>query len=142
MQIIFGGAFNGKRQFVKEQMAADSFRWYEAMLPDETAESAVIAGLEKWVEQQLRLEHSEAFILEQIIEVCRWSESANYIWVLTDMNRGIVPASALERSLRDTIGRVYQFLFREAKDVIRIWYGIPQTIKGGDQHENLYENRG
>ena len=138
MRIVFGGAFNGKRKFVKEQMVVDNFEWYEGELPPKAAEAAVIAGLEKWVEQQLLLKVSEAIILEQIQAVC----SQKRIWILTDMNRGIVPTDALERELRDVIGRIYQYLFKEANEVIRIWYGIPQTIKGADGHENLHENRG
>lgn len=142
MQIIFGGAFNGKRQYVKENLTVDGFCWCEGTLPDKSAEAAVIAGLEKWVEQQLLLKKSELQIMQQINEICLRSTSSNDIWILTDMNRGIVPMNALERHLRDVIGRIYQFLFKEAKGVIRIWYGIPQTIKGADQDENLYENRG
>ncbi|WP_084246759.1 bifunctional adenosylcobinamide kinase/adenosylcobinamide-phosphate guanylyltransferase [Planomicrobium okeanokoites] len=142
MQIIFGGAFNGKRQYVKENLTVGDYCWCEGTLPDTSAESAVIAGLEKWVEQQLLLKKSEVQIMQQINEICLRSTSSNYIWILTDMNRGIVPMDALERQMRDVIGRIYQFLFKEAKDVIRIWYGIPQTIKGADQDENLYENRG
>lgn len=138
MRIVFGGAFNGKRQFVKEQMDVENFEWYEGRLPSKAAEGAVIAGLEKWVEQQLLLKVSEAIILEQIQAVC----IQKGIWILTDMNRGIVPTDALERELRDVIGRIYQYLFIEANEVIRIWYGIPQTIKGADGHENLHENRG
>ncbi|WP_236610139.1 bifunctional adenosylcobinamide kinase/adenosylcobinamide-phosphate guanylyltransferase [Planococcus halocryophilus] len=58
------------------------------------------------------------------------------------MNRGIVPTERIERELRDLVGRLYQLLFTEAQQITRIWYGIPQTIKGADQDENLHKNRG
>ncbi|EMF47345.1 hypothetical protein B481_0926 [Planococcus halocryophilus Or1] len=53
-----------------------------------------------------------------------------------------MPTERIERELRDLVGRLYQLLFTEAQQITRIWYGIPQTIKGADQDENLHKNRG
>lgn len=142
MHIIFGGAFNGKRQYVKECLAGMDVSWLEGSLPETGKAKAVIviAGLELWVKEQLGRGVSEERILVQVKKAVAEMQRDHY-FVLTDMNRGIVPATALERELRDVIGRLYQYLFAQAEQITRIWYGIPQTIKGADQNENLHKNR-
>lgn len=140
MRIVFGGAFNGKRQFVRDLIAGHDVKWHEGELPEAVENSTVIAGLEKWVKQQLQQRATEQIIMERIKQLAEFQNSGAHIWILTDMNRGIVPVDPIERELRDVIGRIYQYLFAEAEQVTRIWYGIPQTLKGGDKDENLYEN--
>lgn len=141
MQIVFGGAFNGKREFVKQQVKSEEWSWFEGLCPEKIPEPTVIAGLEKWVKLQLQNDSSEEEIMLQVKRVSEQAESSEQIWILTDMNRGIVPIDPVERELRDIIGRVYQHLFAEAEQITRIWYGIPQIIKGADHCENIYKNR-
>jgi len=49
--------------------------------------------------------------------------------IVTDMGRGVVPMEKQARLLRDTCGRLYQALFAEAEQVVRIWYGIGEQLK-------------
>lgn len=139
MHIVFGGAFNGKRKYVKEQLKPDSIVWAESELPG-VGESAVIAGLEQWIRKQLEQQRSEQDILALIREL--EESSGERIWILTDISRGIVPIDPLEREWRDVTGRSYQYLFGKAQHITRIWYGIPQSIKGDGRDEYLHENRG
>ncbi|MGB6407052.1 MAG: bifunctional adenosylcobinamide kinase/adenosylcobinamide-phosphate guanylyltransferase, partial [Planococcus donghaensis] len=101
----------------------------------------VIAGVERWVKDELTQGLTEQQIMERVKQTLSSSQTQQ-IWILTDLNRGIVPTERIEREMRDVVGRIYQFLFREAQQITRIWYGIPQKIKGADQDENLHENRG
>lgn len=140
MYIVFGGAFNGKRQFVRNFIAGREAKWYDGELPEAGGTSAVIAGMEKWVKRQLEQQSTEEQIMGHIKGLLESQKADMHIWVLTDMNRGIVPVDPIERELRDVIGRIYQYLFAEAEKVTRIWYGIPQTLKGGDSDENLHKN--
>lgn len=130
MHIVFGGAFNGKRQYVREQLKDQHVDWNEGQLPDKKDAEAfvVIAGLEHWVRQQLEKDFSEQQLMEQVKSFLNQGQ-AQQTWILTDLNRGIVPTERIEREMRDVLGRLYQFLFAEAKDITRIWYGIPQKIK-------------
>ncbi|RAZ69483.1 bifunctional adenosylcobinamide kinase/adenosylcobinamide-phosphate guanylyltransferase [Planococcus maitriensis] len=139
MHIVFGGAFNGKRKYVKEQLKPDPSVWLEGELP-QRGETAVIAGLEQWIRKQLEQQCPEQDIIAAIREL---AESAgDRIWILTDISRGIVPIDPLEREWRDVTGRSYQYLFGKAQHITRIWYGIPQTIKGDGRDEYLHENWG
>ncbi|MGH2316894.1 bifunctional adenosylcobinamide kinase/adenosylcobinamide-phosphate guanylyltransferase [Planococcus sp. SE5232] len=143
MHIVFGGAFNGKRHYVKEQLKKQDIDWNEGRLPAPAAAETivVIAGLELWVKQQLEQGLSEEQLIGQVRRTAGHGQ-AQQIWVLTDLNRGIVPTERIEREIRDVIGRLYQFLFSEAEEITRIWYGIPEKIKGADKDEDLHENRG
>lgn len=130
MHIVFGGAFNGKRQYVKDRLEGQRVNWNEGQLPNQKATEAlvVIAGLEDWVKQQLEQGFSEQQLMEQVKKTigCGYKQQT---WILTDLNRGIVPTERIEREMRDVVGRLYQFLFAEAESITRIWYGIPQKIK-------------
>lgn len=142
MYIVFGGAYNGKRQYVKDQLEGQAIDWHEGSLPETAAANgiAVIAGLEHWVKQQIEQGFSEEQLMEQVRKAVNGGQAQKF-WILTDLNRGIVPTERIEREMRDVIGRLYQFLFSEAEEVTRIWYGIPEKIKGADKDEDLHENR-
>ena len=130
MHIVFGGAFNGKRQYVIDQLEGHEVYWNEGELPEPIASETilVIAGLEHWIKQQLDKGFTEDKMREQIKRIID-SRQSQQIWILTDLNRGIVPTERIEREMRDIIGRLYQQLFAEAEKITRIWYGIPEKIK-------------
>lgn len=71
----------------------------------------------------------------------KWDAEKEVYVIATEIGRGIVPMEASMRKLRDDVGRFYQQLFAVAESVTRIWYGIPQTIKGDVHNENLHKNR-
>ncbi|MBB5179491.1 adenosyl cobinamide kinase/adenosyl cobinamide phosphate guanylyltransferase [Planomicrobium koreense] len=139
MHIVFGGAFNGKRQFVRGLPGCREAAWFEGELPRDSIPGAVVAGLELWVKRQLENGTDERE-LNRLVQDAIAHQRPRQIWILTDINRGIVPADPLERELRDVLGRLYQQLFLQAASVTRIWYGIPETLKGADLHENLHKN--
>lgn len=56
-------------------------------------------------------------------------KSRNCIVILTDIGRGIVPMDPEMRALRDSCGRLFQRIMKQADEVIQIWYGIPKLIK-------------
>lgn len=130
MHIVFGGAFNGKRQYVKDRLEGQVAQWNEGRLPEPSATeiNIVIAGLELWVKQQLEQGFTEEYLMEQVKKTVG-REQTQQTWILTDLNRGIVPTERIEREMRDVLGRIYQFLFAEADSITRIWYGIPEKLK-------------
>lgn len=138
MRIYIGGAYNGKRVFVRNLLVAEGsidVQWIEGTRPPIGTMPIVIAGIERWLEETV-LSEDEA--LAHVLQACANRE---VYFIVTEIGRGIVPIEATRRNLRDVCGRLYQRLFREATEVTRIWYGIPQLIKGEKTYENLYENR-
>ncbi|WP_342560240.1 bifunctional adenosylcobinamide kinase/adenosylcobinamide-phosphate guanylyltransferase [Psychrobacillus sp. FSL W7-1457] len=137
MHVIFGGAFNGKRAFVEKKLAGRHVQWIDAgeelpttLFPDK--EILVITGFETLQQDQLNIWYTH---------LKKWDAEKEVYVIATEIGRGIVPMEASMRKLRDDVGRFYQQLFAVAESVTRIWYGIPQTIKGDVHNENLHKNR-
>lgn len=78
-------------------------------------------------------ENAAQQILGQIIQI---AARAEVFCICTDTSRGVVPLEKEARQLRDTCGRLYQGLCNEAQAVIRVWYGIPQILKGDYHGQN------
>ncbi|MDW0108609.1 bifunctional adenosylcobinamide kinase/adenosylcobinamide-phosphate guanylyltransferase [Sporosarcina aquimarina] len=130
MHIVIGGAANGKRKYVSELMATGS-RWLGDETPLNLVEisqldadlPAVVCSVEQWMAQHLDDEE------QAIQDFVKAISGKSLTIILTDIGRGIVPMDASERALRDACGRLNQHLLEEAKEVTRIWFGIPQKLK-------------
>ena len=139
MFVILGGAYNGKRKFVEQLIASkgdmELVEW-SGKLPSEfvptTNKRYIISDFEKIISNFLALPELQAaeIITKLLFQLAKDNE---VYCICTDMSRGVVPLERQDRQLRDISGRVYQKLCAEASDVIRVWYGIPQWIKG-EQH--------
>lgn len=126
MRVIIGGAYNGKRDYVKQQLEKEkkvAVEWVEGNLPAAGQTFIVVSGLEKWLAD---FEGDDEEAAARMKEALNERES---IIILTDMSRGIVPMDAATRALRDRCGRLYQKILAEADEVIQVWYGIPKIIK-------------
>lgn len=126
MRVIIGGAYNGKRDYVKQQLAKENrtaVKWVEGELPAAGSAFIVVSGLEKWL---ANFKGDDAEAVARVMDGLKDRES---IVILTDISRGIVPMDAAARALRDRCGRLYQKIMSEAEEVIQVWYGIPKIIK-------------
>lgn len=148
MHLVTGGAFNGKKQWVKEAYSLGEKRhiWH----------SFYHAGqLEKWTEPIVVLEGIERHV-RRLVEKEEDAESARQVWneqltgwidweskeknrqlilIGTDMTKGVVPANAFDRRWRDATGWCFQAAAKQACQVIQIWYGLPQIIKNKGEEQ-------
>nr|WP_251551837.1 bifunctional adenosylcobinamide kinase/adenosylcobinamide-phosphate guanylyltransferase [Neobacillus muris] len=147
MHFITGGAFNGKRAWVKRSytfMETDS--WLSAYdghvlpveLKEKDVELLVLEGIEIWIKRLT--DQYDAGKCREIWDQClinweRWEkeqEQHQLIIIGTDIMKGIVPIEKENRIWRDAAGWAFQDLAAKADKVDLIWYGINQTIKGGE----------
>ncbi|SFD40779.1 Adenosyl cobinamide kinase/adenosyl cobinamide phosphate guanylyltransferase [Lentibacillus persicus] len=144
MHFITGGAFNGKRKWVKNHYAQEHCLWLSAydgntlkkQCNEALPEVVVLEGLEEWVNIQIDpaiLPDKQCREMMQEIEPWLAWEKADsrrrLVIIGTDISKGIVPANKEERMWRDMTGWLYQRLAAKAERVDLIWYGIEQTIK-------------
>lgn len=129
MRIFIGGAYNGKRDYVRNMLANEDVQWFEGALPTDvgtryshSSQTTVIAGIEKWLAETTL---SEAAASDAVMSAVA---GRDVVVILTDIGRGIVPIDAEQRQLRDACGRLYQRLIAEADEVTRIWYGLAQSL--------------
>lgn len=131
MQVIIGGAYNGKGNYVRALLANEEAYYFDGELPaGKFSKDAyvVIENVDKLVAPLQYLGEVEAAnrIFTQLATL---DARTNVICVCTDMSRGIVPLDAHTRFVRDACGRLYQRLFQEGEKVVRIWYGLAETLK-------------
>lgn len=148
MHFVSGGAFNGKRKWVKQRYPENTV-WFSAYecnswpAPAEGLASIVILeGIESWVQKEIDLELSADILLNRNIEKLElWLEweqqAAEHLLVLigTDITKGIVPTEKTARLQRDVTGWLYQKVALRAERVDRIWYGIAETLKNEKERE-------
>ena len=116
MILIFGGAYQGKREFAKEQFpevpifddALENFTW--ACCAEDPAMRSEAAD---WMRQ------------------CR-EEWQDKILIIRDISQGIVPMEAEQRAWREMNGRLMIYLAGEAEQVIRVFCGIGKRIDQGE----------
>nr|WP_106779942.1 bifunctional adenosylcobinamide kinase/adenosylcobinamide-phosphate guanylyltransferase [Lysinibacillus timonensis] len=136
MKVVIGGAFNGKRKFVEDyllQIHVSEYTIFDGVFPTEKSISSkkyiVITNFEKIILSHFTLGEDE--IVQRIMEkLSLLHTQTEIICICNDIGRGVVPIHKDERKLRDTCGRLYQKLFQESDTVIRVWYGIPELLKG------------
>lgn len=132
MQVYIGGAYNGKRAYVRKLLVEQQVQWIECAdykeLPKANAQTIVLAGVEAFVEHHL---HSpEEQVIEDFMKLLHTYRAQSDVFVIvTENGRGIVPILAETRELRDRCGRLCQQIFKEATTVTRIWYGLTESLK-------------
>lgn len=150
MYVILGGAHNGKRAYVENliaQLPPKETVFYNGVLPSEVEmmqnKRFIISNFEEIILPHIHMPEEQLAqqIFDQLVGI---SDQVEVFCICTDMSRGVVPLEKEARQLRDTCGRLYQRLCQEADTVIRVWYGIPQYIKGADfertSSNNMLEN--
>ncbi|MYL46359.1 hypothetical protein GLV94_11960 [Virgibacillus halodenitrificans] len=143
MHFVTGGAYNGKRKWVKKHYpitsywcsAYDSAR-LEAPLEAENLLVVVLEGVEQWVGRLLDEETTPSAIREKMAqEIQAWLEwekaidKRKLIIIGTDITKGIVPIKKRDRLWRDAVGWVYQDIAERAEKMDVIWYGVAQQLK-------------
>lgn len=142
MHVILGGAHNGKRAYVEREILKFEkidVLYFDGALPSNELQPLgkciIISQFEKILEPFLN--EPEQIIAQEIFSQIKQLEKYNNVYcICTDTSRGVVPLEKDARQLRDTCGRLYQLLCAHAKTVTRIWYGIPQHLKGDSNGEN------
>ena len=127
MILIFGGAYQGKLEYALERfMIADTEVYHctdEITIP-EIPEKAIINNLEKWLLGLIKAGINVSGALQRFIDT-----HPDAIVTCTDISCGIVPMSPQDREWREAVGRSMAVLSREAKEVVRVFCGIPTVLK-------------
>ena len=142
MHIILGGAHNGKRAYVEKEISKfeqQDILYFDGVLPSNEQQllgkCIIISQFEKILAPYLN--EPEQIIAQEIFSQIQQLAKQNDVYcICTDTSRGVVPLEKNARQLRDTCGRLYQLLCVNAKTVTRVWYGIPQQLKGDFYGEN------
>lgn len=128
MILIFGGAYQGKLQYVKEKFNITEEDIFYCNKDDENPEidfsKKVIYKLDEFTLACVKngIEAKE-YLIENEIQL------QDKIIICTDISQGIVPIDKELRAWREMNGRAMIYLTGKSDEVIRIFCGLPQVIK-------------
>lgn len=126
MVLIFGGAYQGKQEYVLETYGLSEKDVYQCDLESMVInfDKKVIANLERFILACIKEEVSAKECLEDNIERLR-----DKIIICDDISQGVVPVDKTERAWREMTGRTMTYLGQEADEVIRVFCGIGTRVK-------------
>jgi len=146
MHFITGGAFNGKKSWVKNRYQLEMLEhlWLSAYKNESLVKTAaselppivILEGIEQWISRLITPDQTNDHLLIELqsqldtwIEWKKQSEQHRLIIIGTDISKGIVPTEQQHRHWRDITGWMYQYIAKQSSHMDVIWYGINQRIK-------------
>lgn len=124
MILVFGGAYNGKLEFVKEKFKLKDDDIFYCNSGKIDFSKKVISGLHKFTYKNILEEEKSLEYLKENISLLQ-----DKIIICDEISSGIVPLKKEDRIWREDTGRCLQFLSKESSYVYRIFCGIPTVIK-------------
>ena len=125
MDIIIGGAYQGKLDYAKEKFAIPAVDVFSCTEEGEIDFSRkCIYHLEKFTLGCVQKGVNSIEIFEKNRQL--WEDS---LLICADIFCGIVPMDAQMRAWREETGRLMAWLSAQAKTVTRMFCGLPQRIK-------------
>ena len=123
MIFVFGGAHQGRSDFVKELGYSQIVTLNEeTRVPDFSA--GAVRALDRWALGCVRRGEEPAELLASWEEL--WKDCA---MIGTDFSCGVVPMDAQMRAWREANGRMNNYLAGRAERVVRMFCGLPQILK-------------
>lgn len=126
MIVITGGACQGKLEYAKER-----FAFTEADIEYCTVENGLsfkkscIYNLHLYILGAIRKGEDPIEIISKAL-----SQLEDKILICDDICSGVVPIERENRLWRDNTGKIMQILCRNAVEVVRLFCGLPEKIKG------------
>ncbi|KJU71096.1 bifunctional adenosylcobinamide kinase/adenosylcobinamide-phosphate guanylyltransferase [Clostridium baratii] len=124
MDIYFGGAYNGKLNYVKEKYKIEDKDIFYCKDSEIDFSKRVICGIHKFIYYNALNNKESVEYFKNNIEKFK-----DKIIICDEISSGIVPIKKEERLWREDTGKVMKLLTQESNLVCKIFFGIPMVIK-------------
>jgi adenosylcobinamide kinase/adenosylcobinamide-phosphate guanylyltransferase len=124
MILIFGGAYNGKLEFVKEKYKVNDNEIFFCKDQNLEYDKKVICGLHIFIRTCILNKYDSVEILKEHMNCLK-----DKIIICDEINSGIVPMEQLDRIWREETGHSLQLLAKYSSHVYRIFFGIQEELK-------------
>ena len=124
MILIFGGAYNGKLEFVKEKYNIKNEDIFFCTDEHLKFDKKVLCGLHAFTRSCVLNKINSLELLETNINSLK-----DKIIMCDEINSGIVPIEKQDRAWIEETGRVLQFLTKHSSSVYRIFFGLQEKLK-------------
>ena len=124
MILVFGGAYNGKKDFIKEKFNINDEDIFYCSDGEIDFSKKVICGLHKFTYNNTLKNKSSLEYIKENINLFK-----DKIIISDEISSGIVPLKKEDRMWREETGRCLQYLSKESSCVYRVFCGISTIIK-------------
>lgn len=124
MILVFGGAYNGKKDFIKEKFNIDEENIFYCNDDKIDFSKKVICGIHKFTYNNTLKNKSSLEYIKENINLFK-----DKIIISDEISSGIVPLKKEDRMWREETGKCLQYLSKESSCVYRVFCGIPTIIK-------------
>lgn len=128
MKLIIGGAFQGKKEYVKTRfgLGEDQMKDGAKAGYDDIFQCLCIYHFHEWVKKALREDWDLEDLGKKLME-----RNPEILVISNELGYGVVPIDAFDRKYRETTGRICTALAKECDQVIRVVCGMGTVIKNG-----------
>lgn len=126
MNLIIGGAYQGKKQFTSEMYGLSLSEFVDGRVcPFGSLKNAkAVHHFQDYVKRML-LDGIDA--QEEILKEI--DENSQLIIICNELGCGLVPMEAFDRRYRETVGRLQCEIAKKANEVYRVYCGIGEKLK-------------
>lgn len=124
MEIIIGGAYQGKSEYAKKQYPQLNWVDGDSVTEKELMNAQGVTNFQQYIRRELKDGKDVSDLAEKIIE-----NNPDIILVSQEVGYGVVPVDAFDRKYREAVGRVCTKLAAYSHKVTRVVCGIGTVIK-------------
>ena len=124
MILIYGGAYNGKNEFVKKKYNLENKDLFYCNNSNLDFSYKVIMGLHMFIKDCVLKKIDTLDIIKENLDILQ-----DKIIVCDEIGSGIVPLNREDRLWREECGKVLQFLSQNSNKVCRIFFGLEEVLK-------------
>lgn len=124
MEMIIGGAYQGKTAYAKEQFPDIKWKCGREITEEELLKAEGVLGFHEYIRKSLKAGEDLTGLAEKLA-----SQDSDVVLVSEEVGYGIVPADAFERQYREAVGRVCTALAAKSSKVTRVVCGIGTVLK-------------
>lgn len=124
MELIIGGAFQGKSDYAKKQHPEICWREGRDLGADEIFTVSGVLNLHEFIRKEMQAGQDLEGFGEELIR-----RNPNLILTSCEIGYGVVPVDAFDRVYREKTGRICTVLASYSRKVTRVICGIGTVIK-------------
>lgn len=124
MEMIIGGAFQGKSGYAKEKYSQICWEKGGELEENQLMEAQGVLDFQEFIRKELKAGHEVAGLADKLFQ-----KNPDIVIVSQEVGYGVVPMDAFDRKYREAVGRVCTGLAAKSKKVTRVVCGIGTVIK-------------
>ncbi|MGI6094399.1 MAG: bifunctional adenosylcobinamide kinase/adenosylcobinamide-phosphate guanylyltransferase [Lachnospiraceae bacterium] len=126
MILVIGGAFQGKKEYTKQQFGISDTDITDGATCelDAVYHAVCVSHFHEWIKRMIAQGSESVPLAEKL-----WQTNPDVILISNELGYGVVPVDAFDREYREATGRICTWLASRAKEVHRVVCGIGTVIK-------------